>query len=213
MQTYPTHTKGITTELLGVLAFQKRGYYCSTPVDPSCRYDFIVDIEGKLLRIQSKTSSLYKNKLDSIIFSTCRTTTNTKETIQHTYTANEIDYFYTHYNGYDFLIPVEEIKGTSKILRLTTPLNRNILNINIAYDYLIDNVLNSIIQNTTIEHFIDRYIVSIDPNTGIKTEWSETKLETKFSERQIRYIKQSCNTGQNAYGLLWKYNDFPVLQI
>lgn len=205
-----TQTKGATTELLGILAFQSRGYHCSIPFDQSCKYDFIVDINGKLLRIQSKTSTLYQNKKDSIIFSTCRSTTNTRKTTYYKYNENEIDYFYTHHNGYDFLIPISEA-GTSKILRLTSPSNNNMVNINVAADYLLDNVLDSIINDSKIKRFINSYIISIDPKTKEEVEWSEDALEDKYSMRQIDYIKECCNLHKMGYGLIWKQKEFPEL--
>ena len=205
-----TQTKGATTELLGILAFQSRGYHCSIPFDQSCKYDFIVDINGRLLRIQSKTSTPYQNKEDSIFFSTSRATTNTKRTTRYKYNENEIDYFYTHYNGYDFLVPVSET-SMSKILRLTTPSNNNIVNVNVAADYLLDNVLDSIINDTKIKRFIDGYIISIDPKTKEEVEWSEDTLEDKYSIRQINYIRECCNTHKIGYGLIWKQKEFPEL--
>lgn len=205
-----TQTKGATTELLGILAFQSRGYHCSIPFDQSCKYDFIADINGKLLRIQSKASTPYRNKEDSIVFSTSRSTTNTKRIAHYKYNENEIDYFYTHYGNYDFLVPVSEA-SMSKVLRLTTPLNNNIVNINVAADYLLDNVLDSIINDTKIKRFIDSYIISVDPKTKEEVEWSEDALKDKYSIRQIDYIKECCNLHKMGYGLIWKQKEFPEL--
>lgn len=98
-----TLVRGDVVELQCILDFQKRGYYCSIPFSGSCRYDVVVDINGKLLRIQCKSSTYHE---DTLHMSCCRQTTNTQTTIRYKYTSDEIDFFYTTWNGYGFLIPV-----------------------------------------------------------------------------------------------------------
>ena len=43
--------KGLTTELQCQLFFTSLGYNVSVPLGEDCKYDFIVDIDGQLLRI------------------------------------------------------------------------------------------------------------------------------------------------------------------
>lgn len=205
-----TQVRGTTTELLGILAFQKKGYYCSIPFDQSCRYDFVADVDGKMLRIQAKSSSLYKGDETSIIFSTSRQTTNTQKTVRYTYNKEEIDFFYTYYDGYDFLVPVEET-STSKVLRLSCPLNNQIAQVNIAADYLIDNVLESIINKRKIKRFVDTYIISFNPETQEQVEWGEKSLKEIYNQRQINYIKECCRMNKMGYNLIWKQKEFPKL--
>lgn len=200
--------RGTTTELLGILAFQKRGFYCSIPFDGSCRYDFVVDINGKLLRIQSKSSSEYRD--GSIAFSTSRQTTNTQRTVRYKYSEEDIDYFYSHYNGHDFLVPVSETGSGSKILRISKPKKGQNSSINVATDYLLDNVLDSILNDTPIKKFFDSYIVSENIETGEVLEWSEEKIEQVYGKR-LRYIKECCRMGKNGYGCKWREKEFPTL--
>lgn len=203
-----TLVAGDVNELQCILAFETRGYYTSLPFSGSCRYDVIVDINGKLLRIQCKASHYYKEDTAAIIFDGTRSTTNTQKTVRYQYTKEEIDYFYTHFKDYDFLIPVEEV-STSKILRLTEPKNNQLEQINVASDYLIDNVLVSIINETPIQRFVDNYIISEE--NGVIIEWSMQKLKAAYTDRQIRYIREVMNMDKTAYNKKWSQKEFPSL--
>ena len=201
---------GDVNELKCILAFEERGYYTSIPFGGSCRYDVVVDIQGKLYRIQCKASHFYKDDISCIAFDATRSTTNTQKTTRYKYTKEDIDYFYTHFNGYDFLIPVEET-STNKILRLKPPKNNQIEQINIANDYLLDNVLNSIINGTPIKRFVDNYIISTDINDNTTQEWSMSQLKQQYNDRQIRYIKEAINMNKTAYNKNWTMKEFPEL--
>ena len=201
---------GDVNELKCILAFEERGYYTSTPFSSSCRYDVIADINGKLIRIQCKASHYYDEEETTIEFKTTRSTTNTQKTSRYQYTKEEIDYFYTHFNGNDFLIPVEEC-STAKLLRLKLPKNNQLEQINIATDYLLDNVLNSIINETPIQRFIDNYIISIDLETNEIKEWGINDLRQEYNSKQIQYIKGAISMGKNAYNKKWIQKEFPVL--
>ncbi len=48
--------KGNLTELQCLIAFYELGYQCSIPYGENSRYDFIADIDGKLIKVQCKTS-------------------------------------------------------------------------------------------------------------------------------------------------------------
>ena len=201
---------GDVTELKCILSFEERGYYTSIPFGGSCRYDVVADINGKLIRIQCKTSHYYDEEKTSIVFNTTRTTTNTQKTTRYQYSKDEIDYFYTHFNGYDFLVPVEET-CTSKILRLLPPKNNQIEQINVAHDYLIDNVLTSIINETPIKRFADNCVLSIDATTKEIKEWGLKELKDSYNDRQFRYIKEAIVMRKKAYNKEWTMKEFPKL--
>lgn len=200
---------GDVNELKCILAFESRGYYTSIPFSGSCRYDVIVDVNGKLLRIQCKSSHLYGANRSSIEFSGTRSTTNTKKTTKYKYSKEEIDYFYTNFGQYDFLVPVDEV-STSKILRLKKP-NCNQDTVNVASDYLIDNVLDSIVNGTPLKKYIDEYIISIDENTQEKKVLSLEELKNTYNSRQIRYIKEAVHMNKTAYNKRWQFKEFPEL--
>ena len=103
-----TLIRGDINELQCILDFQKRGYYCSIPFSGSCRYDLIVDINDKLYKIQCKASS-YSEDEGVLKMSATRSTTNTQKTTRYTYSEKEVDYFYTSWKEYGFLIPINEV--------------------------------------------------------------------------------------------------------
>lgn len=203
-----TLIRGDVNELQCILDFQSRGYYCSIPFSGSCRYDVVVDINGKLLRIQCKSSSFHEED-GTLRMDATRTTTNTKKTISYSYSKEEIDYFYTSWNGYGFLLPVEEV-GTTKYLRVKPPKQGIQATMCIANDYLLDNVIESITTNTPLKKYWDTRYISIDEN-GNEKIWSYTDLQNNFSDRQIRYIREKSNTMEPIKGILWKIKEFPTL--
>lgn len=200
--------RGDTTELQCILAFQERGYYCSIPFSGSCRYDVVVDINNHLYRIQCKSSSLQDE--GTIHFSTCRATTNTKETARYSYSKEEIDYFYTFWEGNHFLIPIEETSKVTKTLRLKSPKQGIQTQMSIASDYLIDNIIESIVNKTCIKKYAENCIISIDSD-GYEKLWSLSELIEKFNDRQIRYIRECAAKGKMGYSKYWKFKEFPEL--
>ena len=80
--------------------------------------DFIIEYQNQLFKIQCKTSHLFGDNDDGIVFA-CRSTINSKE---RRYSKDEIDYFCTFYNNVCYLIPVEEC-SVEKKLRFIPPKN------------------------------------------------------------------------------------------
>ena len=74
-------------------------------------------------------------------------TINTKQVIKHTYSKDEIDYFYTWFNGQGYLIPINEADGQSFRLRYKYPKSGQKLRIHIASDYEFENVITQIETN------------------------------------------------------------------
>ena len=107
-----TKIKGLTTELQCQLFFTQMGYNISVPLGEDCRYDFILDLNGILLRVQVKTCREEKN---GIVFNVKSVHLNsTKGTVSHSYTKNDIDVFATFYKEKCYLIPVEECGVSEK---------------------------------------------------------------------------------------------------
>lgn len=141
-----TQSKGNLVELQCISAFIELGYECSIPYGNGAKYDFVVDYNGELLRIQCKSASYSKRHDGSIDtqafqFSTVCQTTNTVKTVRHRYSSAEIDYFATYFQGQVYIIPVDEC-STSKTLRFSPPNNGN-NNYNKAEDYLLTNYFSS----------------------------------------------------------------------
>lgn len=131
--------KGNVTEFESMLAFMKLGYNVLTPYGDCERYDFVVDINGKFIRIQAKTS---RTEDDGASFSFSCRSCNRKDgkVIHHQYTNEEIDYFVTVFNGKCYLIPVEECGG-DKRLRILPTKNGQVRGITWAKDYELEEVV------------------------------------------------------------------------
>lgn len=178
-----TQVIGDSVELRCLLAFTERGFQCSIPYGNSAKYDFIVDVNGELLKIQckscinpiskSKTTNSSGRDENAIIFSTISQTTNTKKTVRHNYTSEQIDYFATCYQNKVYLVPVEEC-SSSKTLRFAPPLNGN-KNYNRAEDYELDNVFqnNDIVFLKSKEYYEENLNIPEEKETFLCVECKE----------------------------------------
>ena len=125
--------KGNLTELQCLTAFAEQGLKVSIPYGENCRYDFILDVNGTLLKIQCKTSRLITSQ-DGFEFK-CRSTNATRKGVFTTrYTSSEIDYFATYFNKQCYLVPVQEC-GITKTLRYCYPSNGQKKGISLAKQY------------------------------------------------------------------------------
>lgn len=130
-----TNTLGKITELEVMSYITKKGYSVSIPFGDKDRYDQIWDINGKLLKIQIKTSHLYtKNTGKAIEFKT----TGTSNGRTTSYTKNDIDYFATFWEGQVYVVPVEET-SSKKVLRFEAATNHP--SICWAKNYTVEEVL------------------------------------------------------------------------
>ena len=124
--------KGNLTELKCITAFYELGYQCSIPYGENSRYDFIADINGKLIKIQCKTS---KETEKGVIEFPCRSSrSNTHRNLRRRYTAEEIDYFCTFWDNKCYLVPVTEC-SVNKTLRFVAPKNNQKAGISYAENY------------------------------------------------------------------------------
>lgn len=134
--------KGNLTELLCLAAFTELGYTVSIPYGDCAKYDFIVEIENQLYKIQCKTASLQEEGVYKI--ATRSTQVGTTSINVRTYTKKDIDYFATIINGKCYIIPVEEVSGKQKTLRFKPPKNGQREGITFAKDYEILSQLEKI---------------------------------------------------------------------
>lgn len=124
---------GNLTELQCITSFYELGYKVSLPYGENSRYDFIVDINGILIRVQVKTCKVSED--GSTISFPCRSTrVNSNGCYHRKYTKNEIDYFCTYYNNTCYLIPVNECSN-EKRLRFFESKNNQQRGINYAKEY------------------------------------------------------------------------------
>ena len=105
----------------------------------------IVDVDGFLIKVQVKTSSLKKGSEnnEAISFSCRSSHVNSSGVKNIKYTKEEIDYFATFWDGQCYLIPVSEC-STEKTLRFVPPKSGQIKGIVFASDYTIQKQLTKI---------------------------------------------------------------------
>lgn len=135
--------KGNLTELQCLTAFYEQGCHVSLPYGENSRYDMIVDVDGKLLRVQVKTSSIKNGDVNAIEFSCRSSHVNSNGVKNIRYSENEIDYFATYWNNKCYLIPVKECSVT-KTLRFAPPKSGQIKGISFAIEYELQNQLEKI---------------------------------------------------------------------
>ena len=134
-----SHFIGEITEQQVALEFLKLGYLVSKPLVQSSRYDFIVDIKNRLYKIQVKTGTL---KEDAYIeFATSTSHTNTKGTINLTYSAEDVDFFATIHEGQCYLVPYEVCGKRNQRLRVIPTKNGQTKGITFAKDYCLKEVI------------------------------------------------------------------------
>ena len=139
-----TKQKGILTELQCITASNELGYHISIPYGENSRYDFIADVNGRLLRIQVKSASPVKGSENLAFCFSCRSTrVNSQGNLSRKYSKNEIDFFCTFYRGKCYLVPVEEC-STEKTLRFEKP--KTNANVNLAEDYELEKQLIKIME-------------------------------------------------------------------
>ena len=132
--------KGTLTELQCQKDFIQKGILVSQPIVQDSKYDFIIDLNGKLYRIQCKSSSLSADEK----FITLKTkSTNIRTMKDSYYTKEDIDFFYTYHQGVSYLIPVEMAANGETRLRFISNQPNN-PNIRWAKDYEFNLMLQKI---------------------------------------------------------------------
>lgn len=134
-----TLLKGRITELKCELWFLEHGYLVSIP-DVPFQYDFLVDVNGKILKIQVKTACKESDN-SGFKIKVCSITHNSNGYARRNYSQNSVDYFMTYYEGEYYLIPFSECGMREKKLRLTLPANGQRKGISFAEDYLAEKIL------------------------------------------------------------------------
>lgn len=133
-----SHYRGEITELQVAEAFLAQGYQVCKPLVSDSRYDFIVDVNHNLYRIQVKTASISPEE-DYIEIKTQSSHTNTKKTVYHSYSAEEVDYFATVYNHQCYIIPIEKVGNRAFRLRLKPTKSGQVKNINFAENFKLED--------------------------------------------------------------------------
>ena len=139
---------GNLTELQCITRFYELGYSVSIPYGDSEKYDMIVDINGKLYRLQCKHANLHLNSEGFVDYLTIKTTwqsgyTKNSSYKKNRYTKKDCDYFITHYEGKNYLVPVEQCSN-EKTLRIIKPKNGQTKGITFLKDCLDEVVIKNL---------------------------------------------------------------------
>ena len=125
---------GNLTELQCITRFYELGYSISIPYGDSEKYDFILDKNGKLYRLQCKHATEVYTEDGQLDYLSIKTTwqsgyAKNSKWKANKYTNEDIDFFVTHFKGKNYLINVNEC-STQKILRVLPPKNNQTKGIN-----------------------------------------------------------------------------------
>ena len=110
---------GNLTELRCLAGFVENGYNVSIPYGEDSKYDFIADVDGRLIKVQVKTSNLKKGTKNAICFSCRSTHKNFNGTSNVRYSSRDVDYFATYWDNQVYLVPINEC-SVEKTLRFQT---------------------------------------------------------------------------------------------
>lgn len=138
-----SHFIGEITEQEVALEFLKLGILISKPLVQSSRYDFIADINNHLYKIQVKTCTEREDG-NYFNFATSTSHTNTQGTLNISYSANDVDFFATIYNGQCYLIPFELCGKRAQRLRLKPTLNGQTKGILFAKDFKLEDIIKTL---------------------------------------------------------------------
>lgn len=129
---------GDMAESMILAALLERGYTVLKPIGDNQRYDLVVDMDGKFLRIQCKTGQIKNGAVEFGYKSSYR---GKDGTVQRKYTADEIDYFMV-YEPINKRVYVINIDNMVYKLRITEPKKSN-PNVKYARDYIFHDFIRS----------------------------------------------------------------------
>ena len=122
----------------------KRGMTVSKVVGDNKPYEYVMDINNTLYRVQVKTSS--QSFEDKVIFDTTSTVRTSTGYFSKKYSNDEVDYFYLYDIALDkgFLMKVKN--QSSIILRYKQTSNNQIKRVNYADDFTINVILSNLLK-------------------------------------------------------------------
>ena len=155
---YNSTSIGAVGESAAIYNFTKRNIPILKPFSDNSRYDFVVDIFGKLLKIQCKTTICTRDERSFMQFQLCSTNGFTAE--HYKYTEEDIDFYFLYCieNNYCGLISIYEAIGLRSInLRLSYPRNNQINKVRFAKDYEFDLMINRLFLQYGKLPFVTQY--------------------------------------------------------
>lgn len=137
-----SHFIGEITEQQVAIEFLKLGILISKPLVQSSKYDFVADINHKLYKIQVKTGSF---KEDAYLeFATSTSHTNTKGTLNLSYSEDDVDFFATVHENQCYLIPYELCGKRSQRIRFVPTKSGQTKGILFAKDFHLEDIVKAL---------------------------------------------------------------------
>jgi hypothetical protein len=132
---------GDRSALAIMLALHNAGLDLLLPFGENTRYDLVVDLDSRLVRVQCKTGRLRNG---AVFFATCSAYGHHQnpQTYRRDY-ADEIDYFavYCPETSGVYLIPIEDVSSkSSAALRVTPALNGQARRVRLASKYEVGSI-------------------------------------------------------------------------
>lgn len=136
-------TIGEKSEAIVLAELIKRDIPVSLPFGDNQRYDMLIDINNKILKIQIKTINF---KEEYMTFEACSSSTH-RGGKKKSY-KGEIDYFIAYCSELNkvYMMHIDEASKTTVTMRINTPKNNQTANIKWAVDYEIDKQLNKLLS-------------------------------------------------------------------
>ena len=136
-----TQTAGAVTEQKCFLKCLELGFQVSKPLFDNARYDFVLDVNNKLYKVQIKSSHWNDEEHTGFSFNCYSQHSTGNGNKRMKYTNNEIDFFMTERDGQFYLYPVPEEGITVKTLRVLPTKTKQTTNISWAKDYIFEEVV------------------------------------------------------------------------
>ena len=112
----------------------------SVPIGNFQRYDQIWDLNGRLVKVQIKTSRWKDDSHRAFIFA-CYSTSNGHK---HYYTPNEVDFFATYWEDEFYLVPIEECSAEKTLWLNSETAKGNHNHLSFAVNYKLEEMLKRI---------------------------------------------------------------------
>lgn len=131
---------GEMTELKCQLFCLEKGFIVSKPIVDNARYDMVLDHNGKMYKIQIKTSRWMSNEHEGFVFSCKSQHSISRGNKIMKYTPDEIDFFMTEFENKFYLVPCDKPRAEIK-LRFKPTKNNQDYKANFAKDFLFEEVI------------------------------------------------------------------------
>lgn len=108
------HIGEMSEQLFSTKCFAEYGYMVSMPIG-TADYDLVVDVDGRLLRVQVKSSTCLNSK-DTIRFTITKGTNGSGKKGKYPYPEDSIDFFALHFEQREWYIIPRNATGSIQTL-------------------------------------------------------------------------------------------------